>query len=111
MSEIHSPAHYVKMWAILVGLLIVSLVGPLFGITALTLVTAFGIALVKASLVAAHFMHLNVEKRYIRYMLYTMVLIVALLFAGTAPDILKPAGLRWQNRAVIEHIEQPMFRE
>jgi len=78
----------------------------MFEITAVTLITAFGIALIKASLVAAYFMHLNLEKRYIRYMLYSMLLMVALFFAGTAPDVMKADGLRWENQSVRGHIEE-----
>jgi len=106
MSQTHTPKQYVKIWAILVGLLAVSLIGPMFEITAVTLITAFGIALIKASLVAAYFMHLNLEKRYIRYMLYSMLLMVALFFAGTAPDVMKAGGLRWENQSVRGYIEE-----
>ena len=106
MSQTHTPRQYVKIWAILLGLLVVSLIGPMFEITAVTLITAFGIALVKASLVAAYFMHLNLEKRYIRYMLYSMLLMVALFFAGTAPDVMKADGLRWENQSVRGYIEE-----
>jgi len=50
----HQPAHghaphrnYLKIWAILLGLLVVSVTGPMVGIRMLTLITAFGVALVK----------------------------------------------------------------
>jgi len=39
----------------------------MFGIKVVTLITAFGIALVKAYLVAKNFMHINVERRFIPY--------------------------------------------
>jgi len=44
---------YVKIWALLIALLAVSIVGPFFGLLWFTLVTAFGIAVVKALMVAA----------------------------------------------------------
>jgi hypothetical protein len=50
-----APGHhrnYVKIWAILTGLLVVSVLGPMVGIRMVTLIAAFGIALVKAYLVA-----------------------------------------------------------
>jgi caa(3)-type oxidase subunit IV len=97
---------YVKIWGILLLLLAASIIGPMFERPALTLITAFGIALVKAVLVATYFMHLRVEKGYIHYMLYAMVLMLGLLFAGTAPDLLQASGLRWQNHAVQELIEE-----
>jgi caa(3)-type oxidase subunit IV len=111
MSQTDSAAKYVKIWAILLVLLVVSILGPLFEVPMLTLITAFGIAMVKASLVAIHFMHLNVEKRYIRYMLYAMVLVIGLFFAGTAPDIMKTAGLRWENQAVFDLIKEHTTHE
>ena len=62
MSATYAPMKYVKIWAVLLVLLAVSIVGPMFEQPTLTLITAFGIAIVKASLVATYFMHLNVEK-------------------------------------------------
>jgi caa(3)-type oxidase subunit IV len=106
MSDTYAPMKYVKIWGILLVLLAVSIAGPMFERPTVTLVTAFGIALVKASLVVTYFMHLNVEKRYIRYMLYAMLLMIGLLFAGTAPDVMQTSGLRWQNQAVRELIEE-----
>ena len=103
MSETsaHTPEHphpnYVKIWGILVILLVVSVIGPTLGIKAITLITAFGIAIVKALMVAAYFMHLNVEKRYIWYLLFVMLLFLGLLFAGLAPDIMNAEGKNWTN--------------
>ena len=111
MSDTYAPMKYVKVWGILLVLLAASIIGPMFERPTLTLITAFGIALVKASLVATYFMHLNVEKRYIRYMLYAMLLMIGLLFAGTAPDVMQASGLRWQNHAVQELIEEHVTHE
>jgi caa(3)-type oxidase subunit IV len=111
MSDTYAPMKYVKIWGILLILLAISIVGPMFERPALTLITAFGIALVKALLVASYFMHLNVERRYIRYMLYAMVLVIGLFFAGTAPDIMQANGLRWENQAVQELMEQHTTHE
>ena len=102
MSDTYAPMKYVKIWGILLMLLAVSIIGPMFEKPVLTLSTAFGIAVVNALLVASYFMHLNVERRYIRYMLYAMVLVIGLFFAGTAPDIMQAHGLRWENQAVQE---------
>ena len=64
MSE-HSEHHinYTRIYIILLVLLIVSIIGPEIGIRWLTLITAFGIALVKANLVIQNFMHLRTERR------------------------------------------------
>jgi len=96
MSEEHShSAHYLKIWAILCGLLAVSVIGPMFGIRAVTLITAFGIAVVKAYLVAKNFMHINIAARYVTYLVATSLVFMLLFFAGTAPDVMKADGANW----------------
>ena len=113
----HGQAHYVKIWGILLVLLIISILGPVlaphleFGFLKawmITLMTAFGIAVVKAYLVAANFMHLNIEKKYISYMLATMLMFMLLFFAGTAPDVMKHKGQNWENVAAEQEIERAL---
>jgi len=96
MSGMHHP-NYVKVWAVLCVLLVISVVGPMFEIQVVTLVTAFGIACVKAFLVMKNFMHLNVEKRIAVYMLSTCLVFMFLLFAATAPDVMKHDGWNWHK--------------
>ena len=98
MAEQSHP-NYVKVWGMLVALLAVSVVGPMFEIKVVTLVTAFGVAIVKAYLVARYFMHLHIERRYVTYLLVTMVVFMLLLFSGVAPDVMKHEGLQWKNEA------------
>lgn len=93
----HGASYYVKIWALLLVLLVVSVLGPELGHPIVTLVTAFGIAVVKALMVAAYFMHLNVEKKYIHYMLYTMLIFMGVFYAGVATDIMRPEGRNWEN--------------
>ena len=96
MSEEHTHhPNYVKIWAILVGLLVVSVTGPMLEIQWLTLVTAFGIALVKAYLVIANFMHIGAAKRFVPYLIVVSLLFMFLLFAGVAPDVMKEDGENW----------------
>lgn len=104
------PAHpsYVKIWAILCVLLIVSVVGPMLGIRILTLITAFGVAGVKAYLVAKYFLHLGEERRYIAYALAVSVAFMVLLFAGTAPDVLEHHGRNWVNDAAVREVERAL---
>ncbi|MAE96995.1 MAG: caa(3)-type oxidase subunit IV [Deltaproteobacteria bacterium] len=97
--EEHSEQHYIRIWAILLALLVVSILGPMLEIQAVTLVTAFGIALVKAYLVVKHFMHLNVQPQYVTYLLATALVFMLLLFAGTAPDVMKWEGQHWSKPA------------
>ena len=44
--------HYIRIWQVLLVLLVISVLGPMLEIQTVTLVTAFGIAVVKAYLVA-----------------------------------------------------------
>src|SRR5579863_6987138 len=97
--------NYVKIWAILVVLLIVSVLGSMTHIRDVVLIAAFGVALVKAFLVAKNFMHVNVEKRWVPYLLVVCILFMVILFAGVSPDIMKHSGLRWTNDAAQKAVE------
>ena len=98
-AHAHHHPNYVKVWAILTGLLAVSVTGPLLGIRVVTLVAAFGIALVKAYLVAKNFMHIDVEKPVVHFALGAALIIMTLLYAGVAPDVQKSSGQRWVKSA------------
>ena len=102
----HGPSYYVRIWALLLFLLVVSILGPMLENQILTLITAFGIAVVKAAIVCAYFMHLNVEKKYVWYMLFAMLLMVAVFFAGTATDINRPDGRNWINKGAHTQMEE-----
>lgn len=104
----HGPGYYVKIWALLMVLLIISIVGPMLENQILTLITAFGIAVVKAIIVAGFFMHLNIEKRLIWYMLIGMLLMVTLFFAGVAADVHRLDGSNWKNSGRLKYIEQSL---
>jgi len=93
----HDHPNYVLIWAILLGLLVVSVVGPMLGILWVTLITAFAIAVIKALMVAAYFMHLNIERAYIKYLLFTVLVLLLVLFAGVAPDVMRHAGKNWTH--------------
>jgi caa(3)-type oxidase subunit IV len=99
-SHAHAPhRNYVKIWAILVGLLVVSVIGPMTGIRVVMLITAFGVALVKAYLVAKNFMHLDVEKPIVHWALGAMLTLMVLLYVGVAPDVQKDIGDHWKKNA------------
>ena len=114
----HSPAHaehedhahpHVNYWRIywlLLALLCVSVLGPMLEIRVVTIITAFGVAAYKAYLVAKNFMHVNLEKPFVSYLLLTVVVFMFLFFAGTAPDVMKRYGTRWEKPAwVAAHAE------
>jgi caa(3)-type oxidase subunit IV len=101
-----SEEHYKKIWAVLCVLLVISVVGPMLEIMWVTLITAFGIAFVKAYLVVKEFMHVNIEKPVIRYAMVIALGFMVLFFAGTAPDIKKHEGLNWDHVSAKEHIKR-----
>ncbi len=103
--EDHSK-HYIKIWGILLVLLVASIIGPELGHPTVTLITAFGIAFVKAYLVIKHFMHLTVEKRYIGFLMLTMLAFMLVFVAGVAPDVMKHEGQRWTNDAAKAAVEK-----
>ena len=46
-AHAHEHPNYIKIWGILLALLCVSIAGPMLGIKVVTLITAFGIAIVR----------------------------------------------------------------
>ena len=100
--------HYIKTWGILLVLLVISVIGPEIGIQWLTMITAFGIALVKAYLVARNFMHVNLESRWVTYMLVGMLAIMGLFFYGTSPDVMKHEGHNWDNQSAKAAVKRGM---
>lgn len=102
---------YVKIWAILLVLLVISIIGPELGHPTLTLVTAFGIAFVKAYLVIKHFMHLTVEKKYVGFLMLTMLAFMLVFVAGVAPDVMKHSGQRWTNDAAEAVVKKGLAEE
>ena len=95
MSETHEHPNYVKIWYWLLVLLAISVAGPMLEVPAITLITAFGIAIVKAFLVAANFMHLKFEKKIIWLLLIMSLCLLGVFFFGTAPDVMMTEGDQW----------------
>lgn len=100
MAE-HKHPNYKKIYFTLLGLLVVSVAGPFLGVVWVTLITAFGVALVKANMVVQNFMHLRWEKDIMKWMLATSLLLMFLMFAGVAPDVMRHTGVRWVNDAAL----------
>ena len=95
MSDAHEHPNYLKVWYWLLILLVISTIGPMLEIQAVTLVTAFGIAIVKSYMVAANFMHLKFEKRIIWLLLLMSVCLLGVFFFGVAPDVMMGEGDQW----------------
>jgi caa(3)-type oxidase subunit IV len=100
-AHIHHP-NYTRVYWILVGLLTVSVIGPMFGIRVVTLITAFGVACVKAYLVAKNFMHINLARRYVTYLVATCLVFMLLFFAGVSPDVMRKEGRGWSKPLWLE---------
>jgi caa(3)-type oxidase subunit IV len=98
-AHAHPESHYWRIYFYLLGLFAVSVLGPVLEIWWLTLITAFGIAIVKATLVVKHFMHLDVEQPFVHYFLATALVFMFLFFAGVAPDVMNHHGTGWVNKA------------
>ena len=95
-------ANYTKIYVVLLVLLAISVVGPMFEIRVVTLLTAFGIAIVKAFLVVKNFMHIDIAKRYVGYLVATSLVFMLLFFAGAAPDVMKAYGTNWEKPLWLE---------
>jgi len=107
--DAHGGGHhtnYVKIWGILCVLLVISVAGPFLGIRLVTLITAFGIAVVKADMVCRYFMHINLEKKYVAYLVGSMVVLMVLMVGAVSPDVMKHEGANWHNKAAADWVEK-----
>ena len=108
----HSHPDYKKIYFRLLILLVISIWGPIlalhlenrFLLISAVLLTAFGVGAIKAGMVAAWFMHLDMELKVIKRLLIVCIFFLILLFAGVAPDVLLPEG---QNREMDPDYEYP----
>ena len=67
---------------------------------------AFGSAIVKARLVVNNFMHLAWEKRIVKWVLATSLILMFLMVAGVAPDVMNHEGNNWENVAAKAEVER-----
>ena len=105
--EDHEHAHpdYKKIYYVLLVLLVVSIFGPELVknienriiVVTVVLITAFVVAFIKAGMVAAWFMHLDVEKKIVWFLMAICLLCMLVFLAGVAPDVLNTEGDNWQN--------------
>ncbi|MGB0543422.1 MAG: c-type cytochrome [Longimicrobiales bacterium] len=104
----HDDHHvnYTKIYLTLLVLFVISVLGPELGIRWVTLITAFGIAIVKARLVVNNFMHLAWEKRIVKWVLATSLILMFLMVAGVAPDVMNHEGNNWENVAAKAEVER-----
>jgi caa(3)-type oxidase subunit IV len=95
-GDYHGHPSYVKVWAWLVALLVVSLGLGGLGNHRLAVSLIFGLAVVKALLVLGNFMHLRWEPRLVWLVAGFGVLCIVFLYFGVLPDIVlvKPSLAR-----------------
>ena len=95
MSEDHKHPNYIMIWVILLLLTVLEVAGaysPKYfsdvgGIITITIVLLIGMALVKAGLVAAYFMHLKFEqKNFVMIVSFPLVLACVLVIL-LLPDV------------------------
>ncbi len=110
MSDNHH-VNYKRVYLWLLALLVVSVAGPFIGILSVTLITAFGIAVVKANLVIQNFMHLRWEKPLAKWVLITSLALMMLFVAGVAPDVMRHEGQNWVNVAAADAVERGVVDE
>ena len=57
----------------------------------------------KAYLVIKNFMHMDVQPRYVLYLMGTSLAFVLLFFAGTSPDVMQDEGSGWTKPSFEYH--------
>lgn len=87
-AETHSHSHYVRIWAWLIGLLILGLGVALlpFG-KAMAIFLIFAVAVVKAALVVKNYMHLTSESLLIHAIAIVPVILLICMALALVPDI------------------------
>lgn len=86
----HPP--YVAIWVFLLALLGVSLALGYLGNVALATTLIFGIAAVKALVVAIYYMRLKWEPNYVPWIFWIGLIFMVILFFGLIPDIVHQYG-------------------
>ncbi len=87
----HHP-NYVAVWAVLVALLAVGTLAAYLRHPVLGALLVFGVAALKALLVAVNFMHVTQEPRFVRVVLYGGLALVVIVLLGLMPDIVYVYG-------------------
>lgn len=89
--------HYVIVWAVLVFPFVGSVAFSGVASFIVGVVFAFFIAIVKAVMVAAWFMHLNIERKWVWIMLAGGLMVVFIMWLGVAPDVMESSGQNWSK--------------
>ena len=95
MSEEHEShrdhtARYIAIWGVLVAALLVSLVLGGMHIPVVTVVLIFSVAIAKAYMVMAYFMHIKGAPIFVTVILASGAVCLYLFFFGTLTDVVYP---------------------
>lgn len=96
MSETHKEPKYMSIWWALLALTVIEVaIGSVHQIPQIAKVVALVVlALWKAGLVAAYFMHLKFEKRMLAVIVGVPLILSAILLIGTTPDATSPGLIK-----------------
>ncbi len=83
----HPHPNYVAIWTVRVVLLVLGIAVGFVGQPVLGAVLVFGVATIKAFLVAANYMHLKFEPLFVRVILLGGIACVLIALIGLIPDI------------------------
>ncbi|MFP6900256.1 MAG: cytochrome C oxidase subunit IV family protein [Opitutales bacterium] len=108
----HDHPDYRKIYYILLALLAVSILGPELVktldnrilVVTVVLITAFVVAVIKATMVAAWFMHLDIEKKIVWFLMAICLLCLLVFLAGVSPDVLNVEGDNWKHTRTVGKI-------
>ncbi|MBT3982288.1 MAG: hypothetical protein HOE90_13100 [Bacteriovoracaceae bacterium] len=82
-----TPKTYTIIWAILLGLLFLSLFAGMVKSPVLATVMIFGVAIIKAVMVMFYYMHLKVEIVYVKVAVLAGFLALFFFVVGVYPDV------------------------
>ena len=91
-AETKAEPNYVAIWGFLVAALFISLLMGGMKLPVVTAVFIFSIALIKAYMVAAYFMHLRAEPVFVMLIVAAGLVCLYFLFFGLVPDIVFSGG-------------------
>jgi caa(3)-type oxidase subunit IV len=85
MQDARQHPNYVALWGILVAALVISVLLGEMHIPVLTVVLIFSVAVAKAYLVAAYYMHLRYEPLFVMMIMVAGLACLYVMFFGLVP--------------------------
>ena len=108
----HDHPDYKKIYYVLLALLAVSIWGPELVknidnrvvVVTVVLITAFVVAVIKAGMVAAWFMHLDIEKKIVWFLMANCLLCLLVFLSAVSPDVMNVEGDNWEHTRTVGKI-------